>query len=242
MKNTLLIILFIFASNSIVAQYEEVILPNPKRIIFFVAPDYCDRLNFSKRNNPNSEAITRLFDSTFVGRMGYSLGANWILPLNNHWSFETGANLSNKASQTIVMDNYVNNSPNDPFIPLTSQIKYSDYFIDALAKFNYQLSKNKLTYFVGGGLVLNTAILGRAKITSVFEDRTEVNAFFDHTVPFASINLSAIVGVGAEYIFNNKFRIRLEPNFQHSILDLRRHTVKVHPYSYGIKIGFCVSL
>jgi hypothetical protein len=242
MKNTVIIILFIFASNGIVAQYEEPILPNPKRVNFFVAPDYCDRLYFPNNNKPHSEALTKLFDSTFVGRMGYSLGANWLFPLNKHWSFETGVILSNKASQTIVLDSFTSTNQINPLIPLSSHIKYSDYFIDVPLKFNYQLSKNKWTYFVGGGMVLNTLFFDRSVITNTYPNRTEVNSYFSYSSVFALINLSAIVGAGAEYIFNNKFRIRLEPNFQHSILDLRRHTVKVHPYSYGLKIGFCVSL
>ncbi len=242
MKNTVIIVLFLFAYNGVFAQYEEPILTNPKRVNFFVAPEYCDRLYLLNKNDPNSEAITSLFDSTFVGRMGYSLGANWIFPLNKHWNFETGVVLSNKASQTILFDSFTSTNQIDPLVPLTSHIKYSDYFIDAPFKVNFQLSKNKLTYFVGAGIVLNTLFFDRSVITNTYPNRTEVNSYFSFNSVLAMVNLSALVGVGAEYIFNNKFRVRLEPNFQHSILDLRRHTVKVHPYSYGLKVGFCLRL
>jgi hypothetical protein len=217
---------------------------NPKRLNLFLAPDYCNRLNVINNNFSASENFKNQLDSLYRGKMGFTLGASWILPLSNNWSFETGVVLANKAIKTIMGDasHFVVSDPNDPYLPVSWQSKYNDIFLDLPAKINYQFNKNQFNYFVGGGLVMNASIITIDKTSYTYQNNTRDSHVSVYSALMQSVNVSGTVGIGMEYLFSNKVRWRIEPNIQSSILDLNQGFAKIHPYSVGIKMGITIEL
>lgn len=142
----------------------------------------------------------------------------------------------------ILLYSWGNFEPNDPLIPLESNINLSYIDIPVLVSYDY-VQDDKLSLFAASGVV--TSFLIKEKEISKMGDGTEKETEFSKTGLNQKFNktLFAIdLELGLKYNLSGKLFISIAPYFRYGLNKISDEVLESNPISYGASFGFHFNL
>jgi hypothetical protein len=208
-------------------------------------------LNSIRRFNANGDESTDIFIST-IGKitqvkLGYSFGFSGSYQVNKTIELEMGLHFYDRG-YALKMQDFIFEDLIDPArgvtyssggSPTPTRIKNSSHFyyleLPLFAHFSY--GKKRLRFV--GSVGLSPAYLLETTLTNHihYEDGTKTTSTQKDRFSYTKFNLFSSLGMGIEYAFNSKLKIRVEPIFTYGLINLSSNNVGANLWSSGVRFG-----
>ncbi len=230
-KIRFILIFFVLITNISFSQTSDTF--SKKKILLGItfSPDYCYRM---LHPTPEAHWIADYRDSIEIPKFGFTTGMLILYEPSNHFLFETGLYYSNKGEKTIIQTLSPEQS-GDPAL-LTNQIRfiYSYNYIDIPMKINYFIIKGRTKIFISAGLSTNLYLYRRTKVIFEGSDVTNTSVSWGE---LTRLNVSVLIGGGADIRISQKLNFRVEPLYKQSIISIVDAPIKQYQYSFGVNFG-----
>lgn len=207
-----------------------------KQFGIIYSPEYSFR---TLRATTEAKPFSDLRDNIEIPKFGYSTGINFSYQLSSTCSFEVQALFSDKGEKTKKYDlkNPVIVASQDKVPYLISFVNHY-YYLDVPLKINYYLITKKIKFYLTAGISANAFLYQKTISTIDYKDgSSETSTSVSHP-DFQKINFGVLAGFGMNYNLTDKYTLKLEPVYKHSITSIVTGPVKSYLYSAGINIGF----
>jgi hypothetical protein len=133
-------------------------------------------------------------------------------------------------------------TPGDAFMPISGRHNYHYYYLDVPIKANYYITANKVKVFVSAGTSVNFFVAEKRTSTYTFSDGSTEEREVSSDFVFNRVDFAAVVGAGVDYEINQKFMIRVEPEYRRSLVSIINTPIQSQLYSAGINFGVFMKL
>lgn len=230
-------ILFLLLSISVFSKNDDTIKAGKRQFGLMYSPEYSFR---SLRSTSDADAKTSLEfrDKMDIPKFGYSAGINFSYQLSNKYSFEVQALFSDKGERTKKYDlqNPIIIASQDK-IPYHISFINHYYYLDLPLKINYYLFVKKVKFYVTAGISANVFLF--QKTTSTVDNKdgsSEISSSVSHP-NFQKINFAVLLGLGMNYNITDKYVLKIEPVYKHSVISIVNAPIKSYLYSIGLNVG-----
>ena len=180
------------------------------------------------------------FDHEYKTKTNYSLGLSMNYNFAEKISVKTGLLFSTKG---YILDySWGNIEPNDPLIPLESNINVSYIDIPVLVSYDF-VHQDKLSLFASTGIV--TSFLIKEKEISKMGDGSEKETEFSKTGLNQKFNKTIFaidLELGLKYNLSEKLFISIAPYLRYGLNKISDEVLESNPMSYGASFGFHFNL
>lgn len=240
MKNLILFLLILLIPFIAVSQDSD---KNRKFSVGLnFSPDYCYRTLKTDISYLLFEPEYR--DNQEYPKFGYTAGVNGNYILNKKISFESGFYFSDKGETIKLYGTQLIGTPRDPngfqnyFITINN--KY--YYLDIPFKVNIYLATKNTKFYISGGLSTNILLAHFYTMKSQIENNQQKTSTKKIEKEFYPINFAVTGGFGFSYDLNERYILRFEPVFRHSLTSIINDPVKHYLYSAGLNLGLSYKL
>jgi opacity protein-like surface antigen len=186
--------------------------------------------------------MTDFRDTVEIGKFGFSAGFNFNYKFSDNLIVEAEILFSDKGEKTKKYTLTQTGNMSE-IIDLRSvsaaTFNHHYYYLDVPLKINYYLLTKNVRFYFTAGVSFNTFLYQKTttvlekkngseeKLTSFSQPKTEI------------VNLSLLAGVGINYNLTDRYSLKLEPVFKHSLNPIinKDAPIKSYLYSLGLNIG-----
>ncbi len=163
--------------------------------------------------------------------------ANWTgfgvsarMENESKWSFLMGVNYAMESFNVEFV--FTPTQPNDPFIPVTTEVIYS--YLDIPLEASYQITKDAKFEFLAFGGLNYSALLTTQEDSKMMDDSEKETTYFGEYKPVSLLQLK--MGVQARYSFADQFRVSLNPYVGYGLIQNTETYGKKEPFAYGFTL------
>ncbi len=235
---------------------------NNLSIAVFYSPDFTKN-RLTPNSSGGSEPVIEYYDHEKV-KYAFSTGIKLQYGLTKHFGFTTGltySTLSYSSDLTTIYADYDDQNqinylyttscgniqiPNDNVTPLqkgdslklNTTCLLSVKFISIPFTVNYQLTKNRFSFYGYSGIAANFLMQAKARLQLNNADKT----FFNEIDGVKKMNYGFLLGAGVRYRAFNHLGFFIEPSYRGSVNSLTQNiSVNCYPFSLGVKTGLFYS-
>ncbi len=203
-----------------------------------ISPDICYRTLANNDNSASSDIVIKSRNSYETEKLGITTGLNVRYFLNEKLGLETGFQYSIKGFQTEWKTGIPIDPPVSPY-----RFKFVDdfHYLEVPIKAKYTIYNSKVRLFISGGVSTGFMLEKKYYVVYKYDDRSVRNYRSDN-YEYNKINITPMIGFGAEYQFKNNSHIVIEPTFRHGISKTTDTPVTAYLYSFGLNIGYYFGL
>ncbi|WMJ72799.1 outer membrane beta-barrel protein [Cytophagaceae bacterium ABcell3] len=204
------------------------------------SPDFTYRtLRGDMENN-----VRQLRDHYELPKTGFTGGVNMIFRFHKKLAIEGGFLYSNKGERTKTGNyNLIVFNEDDPLRPDMQASFINTYrYLDLPIKLNYYLRPKHIAIYISAGISPNI-FLGQSTTTVIDTDDSRIHirrTLRNHN--FSSVDLAGLIALGFDIKASQRWSIRFEPTFRHSLRSIMDTTLRTYLYSAGVNTGVYLML
>lgn len=231
-------LLFVLFPVSAICNTGDSIHPDRMQLGVIYSPDYCYR---TLKTTGESKWMAIMRDTMEIPKFGYTTGLNFIYKISTRWSAETEVLFSDKGFQTkkYAPEGRVISSTPSAKQPLKIAYLNHYYYLDVPIKLNYYIYLGKINFFLSAGVSVNTFLNQTVTTLTTYTDGSTDMNIKKTTRPssFEKINFALTGGLGMNYNLTEKYTLKIEPVYKHSITSIINAPVKSYLYTAGMNVG-----
>lgn len=234
---------------------------SPLSVFLFYSPNYSYCL--LKDNTPDLVDDVQMYKDQETPEFSYSTGLALRYNLGGRWGFSAGVTYSTVTKSISLLKVYATGTEENMYYayptssgliempnPQNTVLHEGDSlnlggdgvkilkFVSIPLMVRYVIPKEKINWFVNGGLSVNFLVQDQARISTGRSDATVNNK----TQGLKKTSYGFVVGAGLEYKLMNNFNLVLEPVYKGTFTSITEDAaVKNYPFSVGLNLGAAIS-